>query len=183
MVDKWWWRHCCCGQVVVLAKNQPPTKTSIIAHFQWRLVVVALSTESVANIPLHLAFCAREGMCHHWWLVVVVVVVAVALSMELVADVPLRLVFCAREGMCHCWSWCWQLSASFDVSRRAKTLLATSLYLGNCTGLQNPRVLPRVFLGYRLGYRILYPRKTRTRATGMWVGAGLMAGKLDQILM
>ena len=55
------------------------------------------------------------------------------------------------------------------------------LSLGNCTGLQNPRVLPRVSLGYGLGYRILYPRETRTRGTGMRVGGGLMAGKLAQI--
>ena len=53
--------------------------------------------------------------------------------------------------------------------------------LGNCTGLQNPWVLPRVFLGYGLGYRILYPKETRTCDTGTWVGGGLMVGKLAQI--
>ena len=53
--------------------------------------------------------------------------------------------------------------------------------VGNVTGLWNPWVLPRVSLGYGLGYRILYPRKTRTHSTGMWVGAGLMAGWLAQI--
>ena len=112
-----------------MAGYGPKSELTDVARFRRRLVVVALSTESVANIPLCLAFRAREGMCHRWQLVVVVVVVAVALSMELVADVPLRLAFRAREGMYHCWSRCWQLSATFDVTRRAKTLLATSLYL------------------------------------------------------
>jgi len=39
----------------------------------------------------------------------------------------------------------------------------------------------RVSLGYGLGYRILYPRETRTRGTGMQICGGLMAGKLAQI--
>ena len=48
--------------VVVLAKNQPPTKTSNYSRFRWRLVMVALS---VADVPLRLAFRAREGGCRH----------------------------------------------------------------------------------------------------------------------
>ena len=67
-----------------------------------------------------------------------------------------------------------------DVSHIWNALNETR-YLGNCTGFKNPRVLPWVFLGYRLGYRILYPRETRTRDTGTWIGRGLMAGKLAQI--
>jgi len=47
-------------QVVVLAKNQPPTKTSNYTRFRWRLVMVMLL---VADVPLRLAFRAREGVC------------------------------------------------------------------------------------------------------------------------
>jgi len=46
--------------VVVLAKNQLPMKMSNYAHFRWRLVVVTLL---VADVPLRLAFHAREGVC------------------------------------------------------------------------------------------------------------------------
>jgi len=61
------------------------------------------------------------------------------------------------------------------ASISTKTFAARwQLWIGNCTGLQNPQVLPRVFLGYGLGYRILYPRETRTRVTGTWVGGGLL---------
>jgi hypothetical protein len=38
--------------------------------------------------------------------------------------------------------------------------------LGNVTGFENPRVMPRVFPGYGYGLGILYPPKTRTRAMG-----------------
>jgi hypothetical protein len=34
-----------------------------------------------------------------------------------------------RGGVAVCHGLCWQLSALFDVVRRGKTLLATSLYL------------------------------------------------------
>ena len=73
----------------------------------------------------------------------------------------------------------WQNYGVHKLHRRQQMMDAA--LVGNCTGLQNPRVLPRVFLGYGLGYRILYPRETRTRDTGTWVGGGLMAGKLAQI--
>ena len=60
---------------------------------------------------------------------------------------------------------------SCDMDLYTKCVVSYETLIGNVTGFQNPRVLPRVSLGYGYGLGIPYPRKTRTRAAGFGLPA------------
>ena len=51
-------------RVVVLAKNQPPTKMSVIAHFRRRLVRLGRGSDSVLRF-VQGRVCRRRCTCKH----------------------------------------------------------------------------------------------------------------------